>query len=81
MSNQNILEVKNLTKHFKVGHRQIVHAVDDVSFTIPRGKTLGIVGESGYYQSKAEGTEALPEENADDFSGSVCFLKCQNDGA
>lgn len=56
MSNQNILEVKNLTKHFKVGHRQIVHAVDDVSFTIPRGKTLGIVGESGCGKSSCART-------------------------
>lgn len=56
MSNQNILEVKNLTKHFKVGHRQIVHAVDDVSFTIQKGKTLGIVGESGCGKSSCART-------------------------
>ena len=31
MSEQNILEVRNLTKHFKAGGRQVVHAVDDVS--------------------------------------------------
>jgi len=47
MSNQNILEVKDLTKHFKVGRKQIVHAVDGVSFTLKKGKTLGLVGESG----------------------------------
>lgn len=47
MSEQNILEVKNLTKHFKVASRQIVHAVDGVSFTLKKGKTLGLVGESG----------------------------------
>lgn len=47
MSEQNILEVKDLTKHFKVGSRQIVHAVDGVSFTLKKGKTLGLVGESG----------------------------------
>ena len=41
-----LLEVKGLTKFFK-SPRGIVHAVDDVSFTIERGKTLGIVGESG----------------------------------
>src|SRR5579872_3590096 len=48
-----ILEVKNLKKYFPikkgifskvVGH---VKAVDDVSFTINRGETLGLVGESG----------------------------------
>lgn len=42
----NILEVKHLKKYFD-SPKGIVHAVDDVSFTIERGKTLGIVGESG----------------------------------
>ncbi|MDT3389410.1 MAG: ABC transporter ATP-binding protein [bacterium] len=41
-----LLEVKNLKKYFKTPKGQL-HAVDDVSFTIERGKTLGIVGESG----------------------------------
>lgn len=42
----NILEVKNLKKYFKTGSGML-HAVDDVTFSIERGKTLGIVGESG----------------------------------
>lgn len=42
----NLLEVRNLKKYFKT-NRGMVHAVDDVSFTIERGKTLGVVGESG----------------------------------
>ncbi len=41
-----ILEVRHLKKYFKT-RRGMLHAVDDVSFTIERGKTLGIVGESG----------------------------------
>ena len=41
-----LLEVKNLKKYFKVPNGYL-HAVDDVSFTLERGKTLGIVGESG----------------------------------
>ena len=41
-----LLEVKNLKKYFKTS-KGLLHAVDDVSFTIERGKTLGIVGESG----------------------------------
>ncbi|MDO4493573.1 MAG: ATP-binding cassette domain-containing protein [Clostridia bacterium] len=42
----NILEVRNLKKYFKT-HKGQVHAVDDVSFTLERGRTLGVVGESG----------------------------------
>ena len=41
-----ILEVKNLKKYFDTPGGKL-HAVDDVSFTIERGKTLGVVGESG----------------------------------
>ena len=41
-----ILEVKDLKKYFKVPSG-LLHAVDDVSFSIERGHTLGVVGESG----------------------------------
>ena len=41
-----ILEVKNLQKYFKT-NRGMLHAVDNINFTLERGKTLGIVGESG----------------------------------
>ena len=41
-----LLEIKNLKKYFKTA-RGMVHAVDDVSFTLGKGQTLGIVGESG----------------------------------
>ena len=48
-----ILEVRNLTKYFPVGTdffgrpTRFLKAVDDVSFKIKKGSTLGIVGESG----------------------------------
>lgn len=48
-----LLEVKNLVKHFPIRTgllRRVtgqVRAVDDVSFTINKGETLGLVGESG----------------------------------
>lgn len=44
--NEKILEIKNLKKYFKVKNGYL-HAVDDVSFYINKGETLGLVGESG----------------------------------
>ncbi|MBO5493339.1 MAG: ATP-binding cassette domain-containing protein [Pyramidobacter sp.] len=41
-----ILKVTDLKKYFETP-RGLLHAVDNVSFTIERGKTLGVVGESG----------------------------------
>ncbi|MEG1049158.1 MAG: dipeptide/oligopeptide/nickel ABC transporter ATP-binding protein, partial [Oscillospiraceae bacterium] len=41
-----ILKVENLKKYFKTAKGQL-HAVDDVSFSINKGETLGVVGESG----------------------------------
>lgn len=41
-----LLEVKHLKKYFKTGGGML-HAVDDVSFTLKEGTTLGVVGESG----------------------------------
>lgn len=46
MDDKTLLEVKNLKKYFKTP-RGMLHAVDNVSFTLERGKTLGVVGESG----------------------------------
>lgn len=43
---EKLIEVKNLKKHFKVPAGYL-HAVDDVSFYINKGETLGLVGESG----------------------------------
>jgi oligopeptide/dipeptide ABC transporter ATP-binding protein len=51
--NENLVEVKGLKKYFPVGPglfgagADVVKAVDDVSFTIRRGETFGLVGESG----------------------------------
>ncbi|MCL2852449.1 MAG: ATP-binding cassette domain-containing protein [Defluviitaleaceae bacterium] len=43
---EKLLEVKNLKKYYKT-KRGPLHAVDDIDFTINRGETLGLVGESG----------------------------------
>ena len=46
-----VLEVRHLSKYFEMRdgffRKKVFQAVRDVSFTLPRGKTLGIVGESG----------------------------------
>lgn len=42
-----LLQAEHLKKHFKVKKKGMLHAVDDVSFYVNEGETLGIVGESG----------------------------------
>ncbi|MDN3019570.1 dipeptide ABC transporter ATP-binding protein [Paenibacillus sp. BSR1-1] len=51
---QNLLEVQDLKKHFPVGdqgffskEKQVVKALDGITFSLKKGETLGIVGESG----------------------------------
>ena len=41
-----VIEVQHLKKYFPTSHGML-HAVDDVSFGIPKGATMGVVGESG----------------------------------
>lgn len=43
---EKLLEIKNLKKYFKT-KKGMLHAIDDVSFSINKGETLGLVGESG----------------------------------
>ncbi len=47
MEKEVLLDVKNLCKYFQVGKGLTLKAVDDVSFKIHLGETLGLVGESG----------------------------------
>ena len=48
-----LLQVEGLRKHFPAGssrfrrNERFIHAVDDVNFTLGRGESLGLVGESG----------------------------------
>ncbi|PIC95630.1 peptide ABC transporter ATP-binding protein [Sporosarcina sp. P26b] len=43
----NLIEVRNLKQYFNAGKSTEVRAIDDISFTIKRGETFGLVGESG----------------------------------
>ena len=81
-SSKNILEVNNLKVHFPItsgflrrttGH---VKAVDDVSFTVFEGETLGIVGESGC--GKTTTVRAIMRA-VDPTSGDVMFQKRDGD--
>lgn len=55
MSERHFLDVKNLVKHFPIYTRGVllkkqvgvIHAVDGISFSVDKGTTLGLVGESG----------------------------------
>lgn len=45
-NNENFIQIKNLKKYFDT-KKGLLHAVEDVSFGIKKGETLGLVGESG----------------------------------
>ena len=42
-----LVQVKNLSKYFNVGHKAVLKAVEDVTFDIYKGETVSLVGESG----------------------------------
>lgn len=73
---QPLLIVRSLKKHFAVRgsafdrQTKFVHAVDGVTFSVPKGKTLGIVGESGCGKST---TARLVARLMDADSGNLIF--------
>tara|TARA_B100002052_G_scaffold101155_1_gene93416 strand:+ start:1053 stop:2012 length:960 start_codon:yes stop_codon:yes gene_type:complete len=73
---QNILEVRNLVKHFEVSNsvfsrnKKIVKAVDGISFDIKAGETLGLVGQSGCGKTTTARSLCLLDPKT---SGSVNF--------
>ncbi|MNO15183.1 Oligopeptide transport ATP-binding protein OppF [compost metagenome] len=50
---KNLIEVNGLKKYFNVGGGNVLKAVNDISFSIAEGETLGLVGESGCGKSTA----------------------------
>ena len=75
-----ILRVENLQTKFKAGKR-IINAVNDVSFELKRGTTLGIVGESGCGKSvTAHSIMQLLPNNGFIANGTIRYFdKCGNE--
>ena len=75
-ANEAIIELEHVTKHFPVSQgvfsrtRSRVHAVEDVTLTVRKGETLGIVGESGCGKST---TARLMLRLLDTTSGTIRF--------
>ena len=72
----NIIEVSNLVKTFETGrgflakNKKIIQAVDDISFTIPKGESLGLVGQSGCGKTTTARALCLLDQKT---SGSIKF--------
>ena len=84
----NLVEVKNLSKHYQVKNglfgksKAVVKAVDNVSFSISAGKTLGLVGESGCGKSTTGRTILRLTEKTDGdvfFEGTDIFSLSKNE--
>ena len=73
-TNGNLLEVKNLRTYFET-EDGVVKAVDDISFQLKRGETLGIVGESGSGKSVTNLSiiRLVPDPPGKIVSGEVIF--------
>lgn len=79
-----LVSVRNLKKHFNIQGKGKLHAVDNISFDIQRGQTLGLVGESGCGKStvgnvlirllkETSGDFLLDEKNVFKMSGKENF--------
>lgn len=86
MKHDPLLKVENLTKHYAVGgdwftklfDKRVVHAVDNVSFEVEDGKTLGLVGESGSGKTtvgKILANLVSPSDGTAEFNGESIFKR------
>jgi ABC-type oligopeptide transport system ATPase subunit len=79
---ENVIEVSNLVKEFDVSkgffsrHKDIVKAVDGISFNIPKGESLGLVGQSGCGKTTTARALCLLDPKT---SGDVKFYNAEAD--
>lgn len=75
---EHFLEIKNLTVEY-TSNKKVIHAVNDVSFTLEKGKTLGLVGETGAGKTTVAKSilRILPDHGARLVSGEI-FLEGKN---
>jgi len=80
--NENVIEVKNLVKNFDVSrgffsrNKAVVKAVDGISFNIPKGESLGLVGQSGCGKTTTARALCLLDPKT---SGDVNFYNSDSD--
>ena len=74
---KNVIEIENLKTYFDVSKglfkagKNVVKAVDDISFQIPQGKSLGLVGQSGCGKTTTARSITMLEEKTD---GNIKFF-------
>ena len=74
---KNVIEIENLKTYFDVskgflkGGKDVVRAVDDISFEIAQGKSLGLVGQSGCGKTTTARSITMLEEKTD---GNIKFV-------
>ena len=77
MEDKDLLKIENLRKYFKINgsgwKKEYVHAVESASFTIKKGETLGLVGESGCGKSVTSQSimRLYDEKRVASYSGTV----------
>ena len=86
LEKQPLIRVDKLVKYFKISGKGMLHAVDEVSFNVFEGETLGLVGESGCGKSTVGNVIERKEQyffqvDADDFPGPLFLSQSAQNSA